>query len=61
MNRYKLPEACRLQGLPEDFLDHAPFTAQGKLQAVANGVPLAMGRAIARAVKQAAEPAAEVA
>lgn len=53
MNRYKLPEACRLQGLPEDFLDHAPFTAQAKLQAVANGVPLPMGRAIARAVKQA--------
>jgi len=51
MNRYKLPEACRLQGVAEDFLEHAPFTAQGKLQAVANGVPLPMGRAIARAVR----------
>jgi len=53
MNRYKLPEAMALQGLPADFLEDAPFTAQGKLQAVANGVPLPMGRAIAKAVKQA--------
>lgn len=53
MGRYKLPEACRLQGLPEDFLDDAPFTAKGKLKAVANGVPLPMGRAIARAIIQA--------
>jgi site-specific DNA-cytosine methylase len=51
--RYKLPDACRLQGLPEDFLSDAPFTADGKLKAVANGVPLPMGRAIARAVKEA--------
>lgn len=51
--RYKLADACRLQGLPEDFLDDAPFTADGKLKAVANGVPLPMGRAIARAVKEA--------
>lgn len=53
MNRYRLPEACRLQGLPEDFLTDAPFTAEGKLKAVANGVPLPMGRAIAQAVKEA--------
>lgn len=53
MWRYKLPEACELQGVPCDFLNHSPFTAQGKLQAIANGVPLAMGRAIARAVKAA--------
>lgn len=53
MNRYKLPEALELQGLPVDFLDHAPWTAQAKLQAVANGVPLPMGRAVARAVRNA--------
>jgi hypothetical protein len=53
MRRYRLPEACRLQGLPEDFLAEAPFTAQGKLQVVANGVPLPLGRALACAVKQA--------
>ncbi len=51
--RYKLADALRLQGLPSDFLDHAPLTADGKLKAIANGVPLFMGRAIARAVKEA--------
>lgn len=51
--RYKLSDACRLQGLPEDFLKDAPFTAEGKLKAVANGVPLPMGRAIARAIIEA--------
>lgn len=50
--RYRLPEACRLQGLPEDFLADAPFTAEGKLKAVANGVPIALGRALARAIRQ---------
>ncbi|MCI0359016.1 MAG: DNA cytosine methyltransferase [Planctomycetaceae bacterium] len=53
MRRYRLADACRLQGLPEDFLADTPFTVDGKLKAVANGVPLPMGRAIARAVKEA--------
>lgn len=44
-------EMCRLQGLPPDFLSESPFTMTGKRQAVGNGVPLPMGRAIARAVK----------
>lgn len=56
--RYSLADACRLQGLPENFLEHAPFTAQGKLQAVANGVPIPMARELARAVKRALGPAA---
>lgn len=43
----------RQQGLPDDFLSDAPFTAQGKSHAVGNGVPLPMGRAVARAVKRA--------
>lgn len=51
--RYRLTDACRLQGLPEDFLSDAPFTADGKLKAVANGVPLPMGRALAKAVREA--------
>jgi len=51
--RYKLSDALRLQGLPADFLADAPFTADGKLKAVANGVPLPMGLAIARAVRDA--------
>jgi len=47
---YDWPEMCRLQGLPPDFLVDAPFTMEGKRKALANGVPLPMGRAIARAV-----------
>jgi DNA (cytosine-5)-methyltransferase 1 len=44
---------CELQGLPADFLSESPLTVSGKRQAVGNGVPLPMGRAIARAVKAA--------
>ncbi len=55
MVRYTLPEACHLQGLPEDFLAEAPFLASEKLRVVANGVPLPLGRAIARAVRAALE------
>ena len=51
--RYRLADAIRLQGLPPDFLADAPFTADGKLKAIANGVPIAMGRALARAVQEA--------
>lgn len=46
-------DMCELQGLPRDFLNEAPFTATGKKQAVGNGVPLLIGRAIARAVRTA--------
>ncbi len=53
--RYTFEEACRLQGLPEGFLEDASFTKQGKLKAVANGVPIPMGRALARAIRQAVE------
>jgi DNA (cytosine-5)-methyltransferase 1 len=48
-----LQRALIAQGLSPDYLDHAPFTAEGKMKVVGNGVPLPMGRAIARAVKQA--------
>jgi DNA (cytosine-5)-methyltransferase 1 len=50
---YDWPEMCRLQGLPPDFLVDAPFTMDGKRKALANGVPLPMGRAVARAVREA--------
>lgn len=40
---------CRLQGLPEGF-DIPPFKVEDKCKAVGNGVPLAMGRALAKAV-----------
>ena len=52
---YSIPEMCRLQGLPEDFLAEAPFTAQGKRKVLGNGVPLPMGRAVAEAVTRALE------
>lgn len=50
---YSLEDACELQGLSRDFTEHMPFRKDAKLKAVANGVPLPMGRAIARAVKRA--------
>jgi len=43
----------QLQGLPEDWLDHCPFTMQGKKAAVGNGVPQPIDRALAKAVKRA--------
>lgn len=43
----------KAQGLPEDWLDHAPLTVAGKIKVAGNGVPLAMGRAVAAAVKRA--------
>jgi DNA (cytosine-5)-methyltransferase 1 len=51
--RRPFERCCELQGLPSTFLEDAPFTMSGKYQAVGNGVPLPMGRAIARAVRQA--------
>lgn len=46
-------KSIHYQGLPEDFLDKAPFTVEGKQKVIGNGVPLPMGRAIAQAVVQA--------
>ena len=51
-----LPEMLRLQGLPENLLEGSPLTVQGAKQAVANGVPLPMGLAVARAVRAALGP-----
>jgi DNA (cytosine-5)-methyltransferase 1 len=52
---YSLEDACELQGLPRDFCADMPFRKDAKLKAVANGVPLPLGRAIARAVKRATD------
>lgn len=52
-NHRPLADALRLQGLPPDFLEDAPFTAAGKQLVIGNGVPLPMGRAVARAVRRA--------
>lgn len=53
-----IADMCRLQGLPENFLEDAPFTAHGKRKVIGNGVPLPTGRAIARAVRAVLEPSA---
>ncbi len=53
--RQHLREALRLQGLPEDFLDHAPFTVEASMQVIGNAVALPMARCLARAVRQALE------
>lgn len=50
---YTIPDMVRLQGLPEGFLEDAPFTAHGKRKVIGNGVPLPMGRAVAKAVRRA--------
>lgn len=42
----------RLQGLPESF-DIPPFRVDAMCEAIGNGVPLPMGRAIANAVREA--------
>lgn len=55
MNSAQLADHIRLQGLPADFLADAPFTVAGKVAAIGNGVPMAMGRAVARATLQAVE------
>lgn len=52
-HREKFSEMCRMQGLPENFLDESPLTMTGKREMIGNGVPLAMGRAVAKAVKRA--------
>lgn len=52
MATYSWPEMCKLQGLPEDY-ELPGFARVAKRRAVGNGVPLAMGRAIAKAVKGA--------
>ena len=53
-----LSEMIELQGFSGDLLDHAPFTEKGKRDAIGNGVPLPMGRAIARAVQKATQESA---
>ena len=50
-----IEEVCQLQGLPEDFTADSPFKREALRIMLGNGVPLAMGRALARAVKEALE------
>lgn len=59
LKKWSLADIKRLQGLPPDFLDDAPFTVAGKREAVGNGVPRLMGDAIARAVERAVSSPAQ--
>ncbi|MFQ5793334.1 MAG: DNA cytosine methyltransferase [Acidobacteriota bacterium] len=52
-SKQKFLEGLIQQGLPAHFLERAPFTLRGKCEAIGNGVPRAMGLAIAKAVKRA--------
>lgn len=52
-NAAQLGDNLRRQGLPPDFLADSPLTVAGKIKVVGNGVPLAMGRAVATAVARA--------
>lgn len=53
MVRYSIEEAARLQGWPGLTLDDCPFTKEGKLKAIANGVPREMALAMAKAINVA--------
>ena len=48
-----LGDSLQLQGFPEDWLAHQPWTMQAKRKIVGNGVALPMGRALARAIREA--------
>jgi len=48
-----IEDACEAMGLPRDFTKEMPFTMRGKRSVIGNGVPMAMGRAIAQAVRRA--------
>lgn len=51
--RMTIAAMLEAQGCPAGMLDDCPFTEDGKRKAIGNGVPLAMGRAMARAVLDA--------
>lgn len=53
--KWAFAELRRKQGLPDTF-DLPGFTVEAKCRAVGNGVPLAMGRAMAKAVREAMYP-----
>jgi len=48
-----LRQSLRLQGLPEDLLDDAPFTLKGKHGVIGNAVAWPMAQVLAKAVKRA--------
>jgi DNA (cytosine-5)-methyltransferase 1 len=52
-NRASIEFMARAQGVDPARFDHSPFTTTELRRAIANGVPLPMGRAVARAVRAA--------
>ncbi len=50
-----IEEACEAMGLARDYTEHMPFTMHGKRSVIGNGVPMAMGLAVAQAVTKAVE------
>lgn len=51
LNRASIEHMCRAQGIDPARFDHSPFSRTELRRAIANGVPLPLGRAVARAVK----------
>lgn len=51
--RTPVADMLEQSGFPRNMLDECPLTVTGKMKAVGNGVPFALGAAIARAVKNA--------
>ncbi len=51
--RRELSDMMALQGMPDGWFKHSPFTMDAKRKIVGNGVPIPMGRMIARAVIEA--------
>jgi DNA (cytosine-5)-methyltransferase 1 len=52
-SRRSIGNMALAQGIDPARFEHSPFTVTELRRAIANGVPLPMGRAVARAVKQA--------
>jgi DNA (cytosine-5)-methyltransferase 1 len=50
--RRTLAEMLRLQGLPEDWIGHQPWTMTAMRKAIGNGVAVPTGRALARAIRK---------
>lgn len=51
-SRRSIDEMAKAQGIDPERFEHSPFTVTELRRAIANGVPLPMGRAVAKAVKR---------
>jgi len=53
IQRRTLEEMMELQGIPEGWFKHSPFTMAARRKIVGNAVPVGMGRAMATAIREA--------